>query len=155
VAIKGIVDASSSHNPYEFAKIEGFVLSGNRTQSCICGNQGYAETVETVCVLLHDLIDYAGLFAPASLAMSTSVANYQTYLRCEWSWILWRIIVPAARLGEYETAFRRLPPPPPEPAPVPSRISVILGDDLGAGGRSVACLAGSIVQILNRQKRND
>jgi hypothetical protein len=133
VAINEIVNARPDGNPYKLAKIEGFVPSGDRTQSCISGNQGYAKTAETVRVLLHDLIDYAGLFPPASLAMSPSVANYETYLRCEWSWILGRFIVPAARLGEFETAFNLLPPPPPESAPVPSRISVILGDDLAAG----------------------
>jgi hypothetical protein len=97
------------------------------------GNPDCAETAETVRLLLQDLIDYAGLFPPASLAMSHSVANYETYLRSAWSWILGRFIVPAARLGEFETAFNSLPPLPPESAPVASRISLILGEDLNAG----------------------
>jgi hypothetical protein len=114
-------------------KAEGFAPGGASPQRCMSGNQDRAETAETVRPLLHDLIDYAGLFPPASLAMSHSVANYETYLRSEWSWILGRFIVPAARLGEFETAFNSLPPLPPESAPVPSRISLILGDDLNAG----------------------
>jgi hypothetical protein len=133
VANKEIVNAIPSGKSYEPAKIEGFVPSGDRAPSCKSGNQGCAETADTVRVLLHDLIDYAGLFPPASLAMSPSVANYDTYLHSEWSWILGRFIVPAARLGEFETAFKLLPPPPPDSAPAPSRMSVILGDDLAAG----------------------
>ena len=133
VPIKEVVNVRQSGNPNELAKIESFVPSADRTASCKSANQGQAETAETVRVLLHDLIDYAGLFPPASLAMSPSVANYETYLHSEWSWTLGRFIVPAARLGEFETAFKLLPPPPPESALLPSKISVILGDDLVAG----------------------
>ncbi|MGA9497671.1 MAG: hypothetical protein ACLP0H_05565 [Terriglobales bacterium] len=56
-------------------------------------------------VLLGDLIDYAGLFPPASLAMAQTVANYDGYSRSQWNWILGRLIVPVARLGEFEAAF--------------------------------------------------
>jgi hypothetical protein len=133
VTIKEIDNAKPSEKPHELAKAEGSVPGGASPQSCMSGNEDRAETPQTVRALLYDLIDYAGLFPPASLAMSHSVANYETYLRSEWSWILGRFIVPAARLGEFETAFDSLPPPPPESAPVPSRISLILGDDLNAG----------------------
>ena len=51
------------------------------------------DVVDAASVLLRDLIDYAGLFPPASLAMAPSVANYDAYLRSEWSWILGRFIV--------------------------------------------------------------
>jgi hypothetical protein len=78
-------------------------------------------------VLLRDLIDYAGLFPPASLAMAPSVANYDAYLRSEWNWILGRFIVPVARLGEFDEAFAGLPTPTPG---FPSwRLSVLLGSD--------------------------
>ena len=63
------------------------------------------------CVLLRDLIDYAGLFPPASLAMASSVANYDAYSQSEWNWILGRFIVPVARLGEFEEALAGLPTP--------------------------------------------
>ena len=125
--------------PQELARAEGFVPGGASGQSCMSGYQDRAETAETVRALLEDLIDYAGLFPPASLAMSHTVANYETYLRSRWNWILGRLIVPAARLGEFETAFDRLPPPRPESAPVPSRISLILGDDLNAGAELLRC----------------
>ena len=127
-----IDNAKPTGKPQELAKAEGFVPGGASTQSCVSGNPDRAEAAETVRALLEDLIDYAGLFPPASLAMPHSVANYETYLRSRWSWILGRLIVPAARLGEFETAFDRLPPLPPESAPLTSRISVILGDQLNA-----------------------
>ena len=60
-------------------------------------------------VLLRELIDYAGLFPPASLPMSQSVENYDTYLRSESTWILGRFIVPVATLNEFERAFAALP----------------------------------------------
>jgi hypothetical protein len=48
------------------------------------------------------MIDYAGLFSPASLAMASAVANYGTYLRSEYNWILGRFILPVARFSEFE-----------------------------------------------------
>jgi hypothetical protein len=88
-------------------------------------NSAYA--VNATAVLLRDLIDYAGLFPPAALAMAASVANYDAYSRSEWSWILGRFIVPVARLGEFEEAFAGLPTPA---QGIPSwRLSVLLGSD--------------------------
>jgi len=65
---------------------------------------------EVIRALLHGLIDYAGLFPPASLGMSAAVANYDAYSRCEVNWMLGRFIVPVARLGEFEEAVGRMPP---------------------------------------------
>lgn len=56
--------------------------------------------------LLGGLIDYAGLFPPAGLAMDETVRNYDGYLRGEHAWMLARLIVPAARLAEYAAAVR-------------------------------------------------
>lgn len=85
------------------------------------------DAIGATAVLLRDLIDYAGLFPPASLAMSPAVANYDAYSRSEWNWILGRFIVPAARLGEFEKAFAGLPTPTPG---FPSwRLSVLLSSD--------------------------
>jgi hypothetical protein len=88
-----------------------------------------ADAVGAAGVLLRDLIDYAGLFPPASLAMAPSVANYDAYLRSEWSWILGRFIVPVARLGEFEEAFAGLPTPTPGTGFTNWRLSVLLGSD--------------------------
>ena len=56
--------------------------------------------------LLTGLIDYAGLFPPAGLAMDAAVRNYGSYVESEHAWILGRFIVPAARLGEYAEAVQ-------------------------------------------------
>ena len=67
--------------------------------------------VEGACrsPLFRQLIDYAGLFPPAALATSASVANYEQYMRSEWSWILGRFILPIQKLGDFQTAFIHLP----------------------------------------------
>ena len=56
--------------------------------------------------LLRGLIDYAGLFPPAGLAMDAAVRNYDSYRNGEYAWMLGRFIVPAARLEEYAEAVR-------------------------------------------------
>jgi hypothetical protein len=57
---------------------------------------------DSVSALLANIIDYAGLFPPASLDMPTIVANYASYLASDDAWLLERLIVPAARLDEFE-----------------------------------------------------
>src|SRR5467141_3389180 len=88
-----------------------------------------AEAVGAAGVLLRDLIDYAGLFPPASLAMATSVANYDAYLGSEWSWILGRFIVPVARLAEFEETFAGLPTTTLGTGFTIWRLSVLLGSN--------------------------
>jgi len=44
------------------------------------------------------LIDYAGLFPPASLDIETALGNYAGYLEGEDGWMLGRYVVPAAQL---------------------------------------------------------
>jgi len=88
-----------------------------------------SDAVDTARVLLRDLIDYAGLFPPASLAMATSVANYDSYSRSEWNWILGGFIVPVARLAEFEEAFAGLPAPTSGTSLSSWRLSVLLGSD--------------------------
>jgi hypothetical protein len=56
--------------------------------------------------LLARLIDYAGLFPPASLEMEAAVRNYQKYLAGPYSWMLGNFIVPAGRLAEFTQAFQ-------------------------------------------------
>jgi hypothetical protein len=68
-----------------------------------------AVVAESAAALLAGLIDYAGLFPPASLGMTAAVANYDAYLRGEYSWMLGRFIVPVARLEEFEKALVDLP----------------------------------------------
>ena len=67
--------------------------------------RGTAATVNSAAALMRDLIDYAGLFPPASLDMASAVAKYDEYLQSEWKWILGRFIVPVARLDEFNEAL--------------------------------------------------
>jgi hypothetical protein len=77
--------------------------------------------------LMGQMIDYAGLFPPASLSMRAAVANYLAYSRSENKWALGRFIVPAARLTEFEKALGTLPAA--EHDPKQWKLSVLLGPD--------------------------
>jgi hypothetical protein len=50
--------------------------------------------------LLSGIIDYAGLFPPASLSMEQAIRNYAGYRTEPEAWMLGRFVCPAARLGE-------------------------------------------------------
>jgi len=56
-------------------------------------------------ILLTEIIDYAGLFPPAGLAMDKAVGNFAEYKRWPESWMLGRLVVPAAKLGEIPAAL--------------------------------------------------
>jgi hypothetical protein len=105
-----------------------------------------AGAVDAAAALLRDLIDYAGLFPPASLAMAPAVANYDSYSRSEWNWILGRFIVPVSRLGEFEAAFAGLPTPAPGAGATNWRLSVLLGSDAAA---DVSCIRKFNARMAN------
>lgn len=50
--------------------------------------------------LVTGLVDYAGLFPPASLSMEEAVRKYKAYRKGEHAWMLGSFVVPAARLDE-------------------------------------------------------
>ena len=52
--------------------------------------------------LLTRIVDYAGLYPPASLPLEETCANYERYLRSEDAWMLNRLVLPLPklRLGE-------------------------------------------------------
>lgn len=80
----------------------------------------------SVRAILDGLIDYAGLFPPAGLSMADAVANYATYRRGPYAWMLGRFIVPVRRLDEFESAAAsRLPA---GPGAIPWRLSVLAAD---------------------------
>ena len=58
-------------------------------------------------VLLDGLIDYAGLFPPASLDMASAVRAYAEYREGDDAELLGRFIVPASRLNEFAEAVRQ------------------------------------------------
>lgn len=62
---------------------------------------------EALRQLLRGMVDYAGLFPPAALSMEEAVTNFQRYRAGAERWMLGRLIVPVARLGEFESAAAR------------------------------------------------
>jgi hypothetical protein len=50
--------------------------------------------------LLSGILDYAGLFPPARLALEPAIRNYARYCREPEGWMLGCFVCPAARLGE-------------------------------------------------------
>ena len=66
--------------------------------------------------LLTGLIDYAGLFPPASLDFASALGNYEGYRKGEFGWMLGRFILPAARLAELQNSS--------------VAVSVLAGEDL-------------------------
>lgn len=59
-------------------------------------------------VLLSSIVDYAGLFPPAQLDMTTAARNYAAYRKSDHAWALGRFILPVSRLDEFEHAVRTL-----------------------------------------------
>ncbi len=104
--------------------------------------QHTSRSVDAVASLLAGLIDYAGLFPPASLPMAAALANYDAYLQSEWSWILGRFIVPVARLSEFETALAALPGIRDEDRLTRWRLSVLPGSDPAADVSELRKFAG-------------
>ena len=55
---------------------------------------------EALRALLEGIVDYAGLFPPASLDVTTAVRNYQSYRVSDDRWMLGRFVVGIAKLPE-------------------------------------------------------
>ncbi len=51
---------------------------------------------------LKDLIDYAGIYPPASLSLDQAIRNYADFLIDKDAWMLGRFILPASRLVELD-----------------------------------------------------
>jgi hypothetical protein len=60
--------------------------------------------------LLAHLIDYAGLYPPAALKMTSAVHNFATYRSGENAWALGHFVVNAARLEEFESEMGEVLP---------------------------------------------
>jgi len=77
---------------------------------------------------LSQIIDYAGLYPPASLPLEDAIHNFVKYQSGAEAWMLSRFIIPAKRLGELsqftEQSF--------------SREGVLAFSALGRGGRDVS-----------------
>jgi hypothetical protein len=64
----------------------------------------------SIRALITRLIDYAGLFPPAKLEMAAAVKNYADYVSSDEAWMMGRLIVPVARLAEFEQHAAALVP---------------------------------------------
>jgi len=53
--------------------------------------------------LLKGVVDYAGLFPPASLSMAGAVSSYADHRASADAWLLGRFVLPVARLEEFES----------------------------------------------------
>lgn len=58
--------------------------------------------MNTIDHLTHELIDYAGLFPPASLGMEEAVRNFAEYKESDNNQMLGRFILPTWRFAEFE-----------------------------------------------------
>ena len=82
--------------------------------------------------LLSGLIDYAGLYPPASLPLVDVVHNYIAYRRSGDRWALGRLVVPAARIGELLSLVSFSDDPWP--------VTVLIGDDVPGEAARIATL---------------
>jgi hypothetical protein len=78
--------------------------------------------------MLDGLIDYAGLFPPASLDLAAVARNYAVYRRGRTAWMLGRLVLPAGRLPEFSEAADAVLPH--GEGVVPWRLSALLTADL-------------------------
>ncbi|MEJ7624958.1 MAG: hypothetical protein WKF34_13275 [Pyrinomonadaceae bacterium] len=88
-----------------------------------------------VRALLAGAIDYAGLFPPSAVSMPEAVLNYATYRNSNYSWMLGRFVVTAARLDEFFLHARDFIARDDRDA---WRVSVVVGDDVSGALTQVA-----------------
>ena len=107
----------------------------------------------SVRALLSELIDYAGLFPPASLDMQTAWRNYQGYRSGPDQWMLGRFVISASRLPELQTAAGG--------KTTGSALTVLIGSNVEqdlaaaakAGADSVELKASTVTQIRSAAER--
>ncbi|MDB4775684.1 MAG: hypothetical protein CBC32_000255 [Proteobacteria bacterium TMED72] len=97
--------------------------------------------------LMSELIDFAGLFPPASLDMGATVRGFAAYRECASSDALGRLIVPVSRFDEFEAECVGLMPRVPdldgnEEDPDPWAISALMSpaNDLDAVAADLAAI---------------
>ena len=91
--------------------------------------------MKSVDALLTGLVDYAGLFPPASEDMRLALENYTAYLRSSDRKALGRFIVPISRLEELEESGYDLMPRGPKSRPW--YLSVLISEDVRAAGGEI------------------
>ncbi len=91
--------------------------------------------MNAIDALLSGLVDYAGLFPPASEDMRKALENYASYHEGRDRSALGRFIVPVSRLKELEDAGTDLMPR--GPGSEPWRLSVLVAEDIRAAGEEM------------------
>lgn len=95
-------------------------------------------------ILLADVVDYAGLFPPASLSLADAAGRYASYRASDAAWMLGRFVLPAARMPEVAA----LPNAPP-----PTRLALLLGarwaDELRAAPPEADCFELRVDDVGN------
>jgi hypothetical protein len=91
--------------------------------------------LKSVDALLAELVDYAGLFPPASEDMRPALESYASYLQGADRAALGRFIVPISRLLELENAGTDLMPRGRRSEPW--RLSVLVAEDVRAGSEEM------------------
>lgn len=72
--------------------------------------------MHSIRILMDAILDYAGLFPPAKLDMGQTVHNYATFREGAERWMLSRLIIPVARVEEFEEHASTLLPVSNDPA---------------------------------------
>ncbi|HEX7939703.1 MAG TPA: hypothetical protein VF483_12020 [Gemmatimonadaceae bacterium] len=89
--------------------------------------QSAATTPTMLKTLLRGVVDYAGLFPPASLSMAAAVREYAEHRTSNVEWMLGRFVVSAARLDEFEEEATGVMP---TQAHLSWALSALLGSDI-------------------------
>jgi len=87
-------------------------------------------------ILLEGIIDYAGLFPPAALAMTGAVRNFAHYRAGGAGWMLGRFVCPADALELFSKAADPLLPR--DAGAIPWRLSATASKDIDADMRAIA-----------------
>ena len=91
--------------------------------------------IHTRHALVRGFIDYAGLFPPAGLGMPDAVQRFADYQHRTDRWALARLVVPVARLGEFEAALGALASADRASSRFP--IAALAGPDLAADRQAI------------------
>ncbi len=94
------------------------------------------HTERAARILLEGIVDYAGLFPPAALAMPTAVRNYAHYRASGTGWMLGRFVCAAAALELFSQHADTLLPR--DAGAIPWRLTVTGSGDLAADLHAIA-----------------
>lgn len=83
--------------------------------------------IESFRAMLTNVVDYAGLYPPASLSLDETVANYERYRVSRYAWMLNRLVLPIEKLQEVTIgdAWRITLLVAGEPGPLPRQVETL------------------------------